>query len=165
MHHARIFMIGLAGVARLDQLELGDVLGADQGGLVTETAGGLEELALVAAGGLGADGEAVQSGFTGQPSEATQKGFDRAGSVRNLVFDAAGGRPGWRLGAVLSKERERALGDVETADETGRGVDRGSRMFDLEHKGLSEAVTRNVGLISVARPLLLCLLGIKVRCD
>lgn len=57
-----------------------------------------------------------------------------------------------------------ARGEVEAADEAGRGVDRGSRMFDLEHKGLSEAVTRNVGLISVARPLLLCLLSIKVRC-
>jgi hypothetical protein len=92
--YRRIFVVGLAGVVGFGGLELGHVLGADQGRLVAEAASGVEELAFVAVGGLSADGEAVQSGLAGQTGEPTQEGFDRAGSVGNLVFDAAGGGAG-----------------------------------------------------------------------
>jgi hypothetical protein len=89
--YRRVFVIGLAGVVGFDGLELGHVLGANQRGLVAEAASCVEELAVVAAGGLSADREAVQSGLAGQVSEPAQEGFDRAGSVGNLVFDPARG--------------------------------------------------------------------------
>jgi hypothetical protein len=89
--YRRILAVRFSRIIGLDRFELGHVLGADQRGLVAEAAGGLEELAFVAAGGLGVDGEAVQSGLAGQAGKPAQEGFDRAGSVRDLVFDAAGG--------------------------------------------------------------------------
>lgn len=57
--YRRVFVVCFAGVVGFDGLEFGDVLRANQRGLVAEAAGGLEELAFVAAGGLGANREAV----------------------------------------------------------------------------------------------------------
>jgi biotin synthase-related radical SAM superfamily protein len=57
--YRRVFVVGLAGVVGFGGLELGHVLGADQGRLVAETASRVQEFAFIAAGCLGADREAV----------------------------------------------------------------------------------------------------------
>lgn len=63
MHRPRVFVVGLAGVIRFNRFELRDVFEADKTGLVTEAAGRLQELPLVAASGFGQDKEALQAGF------------------------------------------------------------------------------------------------------
>lgn len=84
-------MVRFSSIIGLNRFELGHVLGTDQGRLVPETPGRAEELALVAAGGLGADREALQPHFAGQAGKPTEHGFDRAGLVRELILDAVGG--------------------------------------------------------------------------
>lgn len=90
VHDARILMIGLAGVVRFDFLELRDMLRADEGGAVTQTARGVEQLALVSAGGLGEYAQGLETGLLGYPGAAAQDVLYGVRAVGNFVFDPDG---------------------------------------------------------------------------
>jgi hypothetical protein len=128
------------------------VLGTDQGRLVPEATGGLQELALIAAGRLGQNPEALQAYFLGEALKAAQKLFDRTGLIGDLflnaavlnaavlnaavlnaaVLDAGSFGVRLRLWSVLGIQREGGLRDVEAAVEFVGGIDGLGRVFDLE---------------------------------
>jgi len=72
---------------------------------MTETPSGMQELALVPAGGLRADPHAVEVNLVGQAVKAAEQGFDPISLARDRVLDAADRGPG----VVLGVKRERVL--------------------------------------------------------
>jgi hypothetical protein len=115
------------------------VLGTDQGRLVPEATGGLQELALIAAGRLGQNPEALQAYFLGEALKAAQKLLDRAGLVGDLLFNLGGSTSSLRL--VLGIKGQRGLRNVEATEQLlgsprlAGGVDCLRRVVDLESHG------------------------------
>ena len=95
------------------------------------------------------NGRVLVLGGTGQTGRRIAAGSAAKGIpvrlARDRVLDAADRGPC----VVLGVEGERVLRDVEAADEIGGRVDGGSRSYDLEHEGLSEAGEWNQGPESV----------------
>ena len=108
------------------------MLGADERGLVSEAAGALQELLLVAAGGLGQHAQRREARLVGNATAAGEHVLDVAGGIGNFVFQAEA----TAAVGVLAIEVECALGDVKTQEQLVVRVDTVVLGADLHSRGL-----------------------------